>query len=182
MALHAYADSPSGREPQSAKDNEYFVVDLSADDWEAHVTALLVKAKHSDVPAAIEAIRNAGNRSALRSQDTYASLRAGRALNGTASASFDSVDEYVDCGYGQRAWILQDLSGFSQGYGFWAGLWYPGLVGWTNPTIYIECPYPHACLGIATYQGVLQAPRSWSITYDGWVSTPAVSPYNWCES
>lgn len=181
VVLHTRADSPSGREAQSMRGDEYIIVDLSDGDWEERVTALLVDAKHPDIPAAIEAIRNAGNRSALRSRDVYAARGAGNLVTTANSAAFNSVDEYVNCGYGQRAWVLQDLSGYSQGYGFWAGLWYPGLVGWTNPTIYIDCPFA-ACLGVATFQGVLRAPRSWSIAYDGWVSAPPISPYKWCES
>ena len=147
--------------------SEYTVIDLTQPDWEAQTRQALVRAGHPDVERAIVSVKERKQSRAPGNAVKYVSVLPPGVP--PPDVSDMSIDSYVNCGYNQNGWVMHNLSGYSQGYGFWQGTQWPLGTPWTNSPQYTYCDSA-ACLGIAHYWYPLRAPKTFSFTWDGYFS------------
>jgi hypothetical protein len=167
-------DADANEKPSATAGDDYQVIDLTGPNWEQDFADALTRTGYSDVPGAIERARVAKQRSQAGARPQYVSLAP--LLPGPGQTDNMASDTYVNCGYSQEACVPQLLTGPSQGYGFWSGTTWPFGLTFVNPTLYISCG-TEACGGIARYQYLLRAPKTWSLTWDGLFETYAY----WCD-
>lgn len=173
VVVPAMGATPEGHRPG---EGDFQVVDLTAPDWEQRLAEALSQAGDGRRTELIERARELRERPRVDSGPTRKLVAANPPAVLPGETDDMSYDTYVNCGYNQHGWVMQELSGPSQGYGFWQGIVWPWGTPFTNPNIYSYCE-SSLCMGVAHYWYFGRAPKVWSMTWDGFFA-----PFDqWCE-